>query len=152
MFEILVWGDITKEFERLGINPKCSWSGTGWSPDDDMYVYELTEAEFQTLINDPKPDEEWMKENCAWRHSKGSNMTDPIKRRTINGKYIKAWSDPERDIYGVCPFDHLLRYFCDHVGISQPRNVTALAVDLAKINGLTMAQLFAKYQSGRKCK
>jgi hypothetical protein len=43
-------------------------------------------------------------------------------------------------------YDNLTTYMCDELGASQPRNVCALAVDLARANGMTMAKLFETYE------
>ena len=43
-------------------------------------------------------------------------------------------------------FQNLTEYLCDCVGASTEKNVCACAVDLAKYNGMTMAELFAKYE------
>ena len=43
-------------------------------------------------------------------------------------------------------YHDLLTYFCDALGASQPKNVCALAVDMAKYNGMSMAELFQKLQ------
>jgi hypothetical protein len=55
--------------------------------------------------------------------------------RRLDGK--RAWNRE---------YDHLLQYLCDEIGASVEKNVMALAMDLAKMNGLTLAQLFKKYQ------
>lgn len=43
-------------------------------------------------------------------------------------------------------YESLLEYLCENIGASQPRNVCALAVDLAKYNNMTMGELFTKYE------
>lgn len=42
-------------------------------------------------------------------------------------------------------YSDLLTYFCEEIGASTEKNVCALAVDLAKQNNLTLAELFKKY-------
>lgn len=37
-------------------------------------------------------------------------------------------------------------YLCEHVGASLPRNVVACAMDLAKYNNMSMAELFQNYE------
>ena len=61
----------------------------------------------------------------------------------INGHEIICW---ERDDHYNDEYDTLLDYMCDEIGASQPRNVCALAVDLARANGISMAELFSIYQ------
>ena len=69
----------------------------------------------------------------------------------VNGHDMLAWADEpwedededeEFEIYASCLTD----YLCDVVGASQPKNVCAVAVDLAKYNNMTMGELFAKYE------
>jgi len=43
-------------------------------------------------------------------------------------------------------YNNLLEYFCDEIGASMEKHICALAVDLAMINGITMGELFRKYQ------
>ena len=45
------------------------------------------------------------------------------------------------------PYEYkdLLEYFCEELGASTEKNVCALAVDLAKYNGLTLSELFKIY-------
>ena len=43
-------------------------------------------------------------------------------------------------------YDTLTEYMCNEIGASTEKNVCALAVDLARANGLTMARLFEIYE------
>lgn len=100
-------------------------------------------------------------DNEFWNSAESSNMDKPTIEFTINGKKIKAWDGAslgfDEDYYAECEDNHdyntrdycdLLDYMCDELGASQPRNVVALAVDLAKYNNMTMAELFTTYQKG----
>lgn len=157
--EILVWGDPTKEFERLGIKATCTWQGESNSG-SDMRVYEMTYYAFEDLCKDAEDDSNENWQDCAWRSAEGSNMGSVGPRYNINHHYICAWDgghrediieDNKKEKPGdrYCPerqYKNLLEYFCDEVGAGQPRNVCALAVDLARQNGIKMAELFRKYQ------
>lgn len=88
-------------------------------------------------------------ENAWWRSSEGSNLGVPDTKIYINGYELLGWAgeswededeDDEFEIYS----NSLSDYFCDVIGASQPKNVCALAVDLAKYNNMTMGELFAK--------
>ena len=46
----------------------------------------------------------------------------------------------------VVAYNTLLDYMNKVIGASQPRNVCALAVDLARANGMSMSELFKIYQ------
>jgi hypothetical protein len=182
MKEILVWGNPTKEFGRLNINPKCTWIGKN-NVDGEMRVYEVSEEEFNILCYDDElwrfkhdsyvvseyekrkeeidnyPNDTWT--NSAWRSAESSNMTNEMSRFNINHHYILAWDGDSRlealeEVNGnpnhpdYCyqdrKYDNLLEYFCDEIGVGQPRNVCALAVHLAEENNMTMGELFSKYQ------
>ena len=43
-------------------------------------------------------------------------------------------------------YKNLSEYLCEEIGASSPKNVCALAVDLAKANGMTMAKLFKVFE------
>lgn len=43
-------------------------------------------------------------------------------------------------------YENLSDYLCNCIRVSQPRNVCACAVDLAKYNDMTMGELFEKYE------
>lgn len=157
MTEILVWGDISADLARLNISPKCTHIGPGW-PDDgrsgpsaNISVYELTEEEFKIMCDDCEGKEDgWLSDGC-WRWAEGSNMFgSPTARYNINHHYMIGWDgvrrQDEKEMVYNREYDHLLQYLCDEIGASMERNIVALAVDLAKMNGLTMAQLFKKYQ------
>lgn len=66
----------------------------------------------------------------------------------INGHEMLGWSDESwEDEDEEDEFDDLTTYLCDVVGVSQPKNVCACAMDLAKANDMTMGELFTKYES-----
>jgi hypothetical protein len=154
MIEILVWDDISEDLARLKISPKRTHHGPGWPGDEDgnsripsISVYELTPEEFKIMCDDE--DDNWSSFGC-WRWAKGSNMSgSQTARYNINGHYMTGWDGVYRQGHkGFWPrkYSHLLEYTCHEIGASVEKNVVALAVDLAKMNGLTLAQLFKKYQ------
>lgn len=142
MKEILVWGDITKEFERLGINGKQTWSGYGWY-DSPMSVWELSEDEFAILDKDDD-EEHWYEAECGWRWCKGSVLSDCSYRFGVNGHWMTGFKNDYRHRH--FKYKHLLEYLCDELGVSNEKNITAVSMDLARYNNMTLAQLFAKYQ------
>lgn len=112
-----------------------------WSVSDELFnrMCDMSEEEFVELSG----NEAW------WRSSEGSVLGIPDTKVYINGKemlgWYKPWDEYEDDkieIYACSLTD----YLCDFIGASQPRNVCALAVDLAKYNKMTMAELFRKYE------
>lgn len=87
-------------------------------------------------------------EDAWWRHAEGSNLGVPYGKFIINHHRVRGWES--RNEYGRykarCNYDSLLDYFCNHIGASQPRNICALATDMAKYNNMTMSELFTKLQ------
>ena len=154
-------------FANSGIEGKCTYSG-------EMYeVWEVSDKDFETMSNMSEEEFEKLCPNGMWRSTDGSNQGYPNEKYIINGEEIIAWDGDRRceyyndycrgcedridemceasdeDIETCCgerKYDTLLNYFCDEIGASQPRNVCALAVDLAKRNNITMGELFSKYE------
>ena len=154
--EILA-GSMGSYFARTGIQAKKTWEGTRYG-DGTYQVWELSQEEFERLSateDKSYQDEEW------WRSAEGSNMGLVHRRFKINHHYIKAWDGASREeqeeenkqlsaddrISTPREYRRLTEYLCDEIGASQPRNVCALCTDLAKQNGMTMAELFRKYES-----
>ncbi|WP_416188246.1 hypothetical protein [Clostridium perfringens] len=156
MVEILIMGDVAKDFKRLGVKLNQTYNGYEYG------VCEVTEEEFKILCDEPDIKGTWI--NCGWRYCKGSNQQKPSQKVLINNKEIIAWyddtldfdSEEERLAYieehgGVMPlerFDDLLTYFVIEMGVSQPKNICALSVDLAKYNNIKLSELFNIYQGG----
>ncbi len=148
MKEIL--GDNLEQFfahiDKYGVESSLTYKGERyevWEVDDDLFpeICDMTEEKFIELAG----------EDAWWRQSEGSILDVPDTKVYINGHEILAWADEpwedeedddEFEIYASCLTD----YLCDVVGASQPKNVCALAVDLAKYNNMTMGELFAKYE------
>lgn len=136
-----------------------------WEVSDDVLnaMCDMSEEKFVELAG----------EDAWWRSAEGSNQGVPDNKYIINDEEIIAWDgrcrceyyddyceDCEDRMSGVCEasdkdiescwgerkYNTLSDYLCDEIGTSQPRNVCALAVDLAKYNNVTMGELFAKYE------
>lgn len=166
MAEILGGGGLYKAFRELGIKATRTYKGN----DKPYYqVWELSKDDLKKL----EVTFDWKDEWGWWRYAKGSNMGTPFDFFVVNGKELIAWedtykyqdlmdnwedeSDEEKEAYHYSfkeyeqamhphKYDKLTTYMCDELGASQPRNVCALAVDLARANGLTMAKLFELYE------
>lgn len=119
-------------------------------------VWEVKDKDFEILCN--IDEDSWKSEWGWWRHSEGSNMDNSLSEFYINNQKITAWDgtsrietnkeaeDEDDEYLFEREYSNLLEYFCDEMGASQPRNICALAVDLAKINNMTMSELFQVYQ------
>lgn len=135
MIEILIMGNVAKDFNRLGIELRETYNGVNYK------VCEVTKEEFETLCDEPDIEGIW-DEGC-WRYCKGSNQDKPNRKVVINGKEIIAWYDDEIPLK---EFRGLVHYLCEEMGVSQPRNVCALSTDLAKHNNMKLSELFKIYE------
>ena len=134
-----------------------------WSVSDDIFniMDSMSEEDFVNLAG----DEAW------WRYSVGSVLGTPGAEYEINGHKITAWDErrendirfcakcPIRELhncqqteenfdecFGPRKYRKLTEYLCDEIGASSPRNVCACAMDLARYNGITLGELFRKYE------
>lgn len=116
-----------------------------WEVSDELHkkMCYMSEEEFVELAG----EEAW------WRSSIGSNLGVPDTKFIVNGKELVGW-DREENLYRQCwcygdqvnKYANLSDYLCNGVGASQPKNVCACAMDLAKYNDMTMGELFQKYE------
>ena len=165
MAEILAGGGIHKAFKSLGINAKRTYKS---AQEHNYEVWELDKKDIRVL----EDTYEWLDEWGWWRFAKGSNMGTACSIFTINGQELIAWDGDQREyLYDdwaaesfeeraayhhsfkeyeetMMPrkYETLLEYFANEIGAGMPTNVCALAVDLARANGKTMAQLFKIYE------
>lgn len=169
--EILGGGGLSSTLKKLGIEYKKTYYKKvdhKKKYDPHYEVYEISKQDMKRM----EDMGEWPENYGWWRWAKGSNMGTPFSFFTINGKELIAWDgykredlrddwydepDEEKAAYHYSfkeyeevqyprVYDNLSTYFCEELGASTERNVCALAVDLAKANGMTMAQLFKTYE------
>lgn len=165
MAEILGGGGLHKAFKELGIKATRTYKR---SEKPHYEVWELSKDDLKKL----EYTIEWKDEWGWWRFAKGSNMGTPFSFFTVNDKELIAWDGPKREDlrddwadetdaekaayhysfreYEEAQYPHtyenLLTYMGEELGASVERNVCALAVDLSRANGMTMAQLFKTYE------
>lgn len=166
MAEIFGGGGLQNAFRSLGIDAKMTYKG---SREPYYEVWELNKKDLKVL----EEVLEWPDEWGFFRFAKGSNMGTACSIFTVNGHELIAWegykreylrddwdnetSDEEKakchyrfneyeDIYMPHEYGSLLEYFCQEIGASTETNVCALAVDLARANGLSMGKLFEVYE------
>ena len=145
MKEIL-GGNLKRFFDT--IDSKCSNSDITYAG-DTYEVWSITDELFDKICD--MTEEEFVKlagEDAWWRYSEGSNLGTPditvyIKGREMRG-WNKLWADEMED--WELHRESLSDYLCNCVGASQPRNVCACAMDLAKYNNMSMGELFTKYE------
>lgn len=140
-------GHMDQFFEKSGLTGTCTYKNV------DEYgvereVWEISEEDLETMSE--MSEEEFSAiagEDAWWRYAKGSNMGTPFGSFIINHIKVRGWNANGGHGYKArCNYESLLDYFCNHIGASQPRNVCALAVDMAKYNNMTMGELFTKLQ------
>lgn len=138
-------GHMKRFFKKSGIKAKCTYTNDAgykkevWEVQDDDFkkMCEMSDEEFTALAG----NDAW------WRSASGCNLGDPNTEYNINGHTMLAW-----DVIGgvgLAPrniYFSFLDYTCNHIGVSQPRNVCAIAVSMAKYNNMTMGELFTKLQ------
>lgn len=109
-----------------------------WEVSEDLFelMCSMKEEVFRTIAG----NEAW------WRSSSGCILGRPDAKYKVNGKYLIGWDSSVYKSKRGKKFDSLTEYLCECVGASTGRNVCACAVDLAKYNGMTMAELFKKYE------
>ena len=135
MAEILAGNGIHKAFKELGINAKRNYK----SAHEPYYeVWEIDKKDLRAL----EDAYEWPDEWGWWRYAKGSNQGTPVDFFTVNGQFMIGWET--RD--GNDTYDTLLDYFHQGLSVGMASNIIALAVDLGRANGKTVAQLFKTYE------
>lgn len=128
--EYEVWSISDKEFEEL-----CN----------------MTEEEYEHICRDlGLVDKDFDMINAWWRYSEGSNLKNwDSYIFNINGQFMHGLLNEHRiqnDGWFQDTYSSLTEYLCEHVGCSLSRNICAVAMDLAKMNGMTMGKLFEVYE------
>lgn len=141
--------------ESCGINAIRTYQAKGEKV-EFAQVWEMNQREFARLC--AISDKEWDKKfEAAWfRQANGSVLAFVERRYNIHGHYLMAWDGEHRKEEKELPvddrmelprkYDSLTEYLSEEIGASQPRNVAALAIDLANQNNIKLSELFKKYQ------
>lgn len=143
--EILA-GKMENYFKRTGIQARKAWEGREYE------IWDIDKTEFKKLV---ATEDESYEINEWWRQAAGSTAGEVNAEYIVNGERIKAWDgewrknlmEEEEDIFER-KYKSLTQYLRKEMGCGQPSNIVALAVDIAKQNGMTMAELFKKYEGG----
>lgn len=154
MREIL-GNDLEVAFKELSVPATMTYKG------DDYEVWEMTDAIYDGLCF--ITDCNWKREYGWWRGASGCNIKEDEDNFTVNGKnmigFVESFREDEYDdnmeedeedrIWREKVYVNLTDYICEGLGASQPKNVVAVAIDLAKMNDMKMSELFKKYQGGK---
>lgn len=132
--ELLAGGGIHKAFKELGIKALRTYH----NENVPYQVWEIDKKDLHLLDEAAEWNDKW-----GWyRYTKGSNMGSACDFYTINGQFLIGWKSlQDKDTY-----DSLIDYFADGLGCNDGTTVAALAKDLARYNGMTMAKLFKVFQ------
>lgn len=131
-------------FVKTGINATCTYKQKAQNHRESLEVWSLDSEDFKKMCD--MTDEGFVRNagpDSWWRSAKGSVMGEPDTTIYINGELVKAWLG---NIARRWNYHDLMTYFCDALGAGQPKNICALAVDMAKYNDMSMAELFQKLQ------
>ena len=133
--EILAGNGIQNAFKEFGIKAKRAYKGT---KEPYYEIWEIDKKDLRMLEDAPEWDGSW-----GWyRHAKGSNMGTACDFFTVNGQFMIGWET--RD--GNDTYDSLLDYFHKGLSVGMESNICALAVDLARVNSVSLGRLFQTYE------
>lgn len=131
---------------------------TVWA--DGFEVWRIPERAL-AILSEPSEDE-WLDRfgDLWWRYCSGTNLEGgPTHRFKINGHGLICWNNPDLPDYYTdeesdgqlvffardLTYNNILMYCVEEWGASTPKNVCAICAGLAKLNGMSMSELFAKY-------
>ena len=134
MKDILVLGDVTNDFRRLGIDVRQTYKGEKYG------VCEVTEEEYEVLCSEPDSKGTWI--NTGWCDEPEKRLAGKFGFVYIKGEKMKGALDDN------ARYSDLLEYLCLHHGVSWFNGpvVCGFAKALAKLNNMKMSELFIKYQ------
>lgn len=134
MAEILA-GGLAIALHELGVDARQTYK-----MDHEPYyeIWDINKKNLRAL----EEAEEWEDTWGWWRYAKGSNLGTPASFFTVNGQFMIGWETVD----GNDTYDTLMDYFHKGLSVDMESNIIALAVDLARVNGKTVAQLFQTYE------
>lgn len=133
--EVMTGKKFDKVVKELHIDAECVYR----TPKDEKNkrpYYEIWTIDKNDLTN---VESTCMFDKILFCHSKGDNSHGtPFEPLTINGKFIIGWTT----INGEDTFDNLTSYFNDGLGTTNPHEICACAVTMAKNNGMSFVDLW----------
>lgn len=140
--EILAGDGFSNAVTDMNLNARKQYGGRIYE------VWSIAGSDYKKICD--ITDDDWKDEWGWWRYADGSNITDwPIRLFLVNKEqmigYFKELDSDEISPY-VKNYSSLTDYLYNEIGASAERNICAVSVDLAKLNGMTLAELFQKYQ------
>lgn len=144
------FGDNTQQIEILGyeIEPALEHFKIPYTKTyegEEISVYKISVSGLMKLCE--VPDEKWKIDWGWWRYCEGSILRfTPTHVFTINELPMVGYYNED---YNCGSYNHsyqgIRSYLCDAIGASTEKNVCAISMDLARLNGLTLGELFTKY-------
>lgn len=160
--EILTSPGFRSVLDAFGIEGAQTYT---YNPDDSIWadgfeVWRIPEEKLSVLSY--LSEDEWIDrfDNKWWRYCEGTNLEGGSTHRfKVNGKGLICWSNPEFADYETdeeadgqlvfsardLNYNNVLQYCCEEWGASTPKNVCAICAGLAKLNGMSLNELFSKY-------
>lgn len=133
--EILTTNGIKSAFKELNIAASRKYRK---ETEPRFEVWEIEKSDLVKL----EEAEEWPKGWGWFGYSKGSRLGTACNFLTVNGEFMIGWFAAS----GEDTYDKLTDYLYDGLGAKDNDDVCAMAVELAKANGLTMEELFKTFQ------
>lgn len=158
MIEILTSHGFELVIRALNVNAKMGYK---FCPEEAVYWHDAFEVwqvpdsfiDFSNTIS----DNDWcsMFKEQWWRSCEGTNLEDssyPVVKFRINNKDILCWENIDKDDeYDEDDRDYVysnvLQYCSEEWSIGQPTNICAICVGLAKLNHMSLGQLFQGYMN-----
>ena len=163
MIEILTSPEFERVLDAFGLTGIKTYT---YHPDDPIVwadgfeVWQIQKDSLQVLSS--LSEGEWIDrfEDRWWRYCDGTNLEGGQTRRfEIGGCWLVCWNNPDISDYAVdeeedgqlvfCDrdlcYDNILQYCAEEWGATTPKNVCAICAGLAKLNEMTMGELFHAY-------
>lgn len=133
--ELLCGGGIKTAFHELGIKATMIYKG---SNKPHYQVWEIEKSDFNKLEEAIGWQDHW-----GWyEYAKRSNMGTAADFFTINGQFMIGWeTNDKNDTY-----NSLNDYFTKGLGVHGHDEICALAVDLGRVNGMSLCKLFNTFE------
>ena len=136
--EIMTNGEFSDVAEHCKFDAKQLFKSP-IDPYNDHFYYEIWEIE----KSDARAVEEaCMAEDVLFCYSKGASRGTPFEALTINGQFVIGWTA----VNGKDTFNCLTDYFTEGLEVTDPYEVCACAITMAKANGLSLSQLWNKLE------
>lgn len=142
--------EMNEIFHRAGV-----WHKTDAMLAPDVFLYSMYKEDMNHIDKVFDLFDAHQGTDAFYLYADGSTMDDrPTTEFTVWGQQMIGWIDDtkepefEEDGSEIMPdleYDSLYDYMADELGVSMWSNRIAVAADLAKLNNLTVSQLFCKY-------